>query len=658
MRSWNNGRSRFRLPLLAVVGLLLVPLAVAGLLTWSLGKPEDRLSGVKAAIVNNDEPVEINGQLTPLGRQLSAKLVGDEIESNYSWEFATEQTAAEGLRDGTYVAVVTIPENFSAAATSFSGDPAQAKRATIDVTTGDRGRLADETISRVVTTTAANLLGQQLTTTYLDNVYVGFNTLGDKLGEAADGATSLADGAKQLVGGTDQLSSGADQLAHGSRSLANGLGALDDGAAQLAQGTGGLSDGLAAMREQTAKLPQQAATLADVSAQEAQGVQQLNTGLQGLAQSLEESAKECPVGVLPSCQKLAGQAAAARALSDGAGQVQQASQGVAGGLDALAGRAQGSGGGLPALSQGIDQLAGGAAQLAGGAAQLDDGATKLADGLSQTRGGADQLAGGAEQLAGGVRGIADGARQLGDGSGQLSSGLGQAVDQLPTYPDGDRDKLAQAVANPVTTANGTSLGFGSSGPSLYAVLALWIGALATFLVLRPLPERVLGSTRSSFRLTARQFALPAGIAAVQGLLVTAVVGVAQDLSVGQWFGCAALLVLTAVAFTAVNHALAAFGGIGRFGAMLVALLMLAGGFVAAVPAALRAVSWVLPTAPAQDALRAVVEGIAPSGGLIAALVAWALSGLVVTFLAIERGRTVRATRLRPNHALRGDLGTT
>lgn len=648
MRSWKNGR--FRLPLLPLLGLLLVPLAIAGLLTWSLGKPEDRLGSVKAAIVNNDEPVEINGQLTPLGRQLSAKLVGDEIESNYDWEFATPQTAAEGLQDGTYAAVVTIPENFSAAATSFSGDPAQATRATIDVTTGDRSRLADEAISRVVTATAANLLGQQLTTTYLDNVYVGFNTLGDKLGEAADGATSLADGAKQLAGGTDQLSTGADQLAKGSRSLADGLGALDSGAAQLAQGAGGLSDGLAAMRDQTSKLPQQAATLADVSAQEAQGVAQLNTGLQGLAQSLEQSAEECPIDVLPMCQKLAGQAAAAKALSDGAGQVQQASRGVSGGLAALAGRTPGSGGGLPALSQGIDQLA-------GGAAQLDEGAAKLAGGLSQTRGGADQLADGADQLAGGVQGIADGARQLGDGSGQLSSGLDQAVDQLPSYPDGDRDKLAKAVANPVTTADGTTLGFGSSGPSLYAVLALWIGAIATFLVLRPLPERVLGSTRSSFRLTARQFALPAGIAAVQGLLVTAIVGIAQDLAVGQWFGCAALLVLTAVAFTAVNHALAALGGVGRFGAMLVAVLALAGGFVAAVPAALGQISSVLPTAPAQDGLRAVVEGTAPSGGVVLGLIAWALSGLVVTFLAIERGRTVRATSLRPSHALRGDLGT-
>ena len=40
-----------------LAGLLLVPLAIAGLLTWALGKPEQRLPDVKAAVVNNDKPV-------------------------------------------------------------------------------------------------------------------------------------------------------------------------------------------------------------------------------------------------------------------------------------------------------------------------------------------------------------------------------------------------------------------------------------------------------------------------------------------------------------------------------------------------------------------------------------------------------------------------
>ena len=642
-----NRRSARRSRLWAVLGLLLVPLTIAGVLTWALGSPGERLGDVKAAIVNNDEPVEVDGQLVPLGRQLSAKLVGDEIESNYTWEFATPETAEEGLENGTYAAVVTIPENFSAAATSFSGDPSEAERATIDVQTSERSRFADVAISRMVTATATDLLSEQLTTTYLDNIYVGFNTMGDKLGEAAEGAVSLADGAKELAGGTRQLADGAGELANGAQELANGLGALDDGAGQLAEGTSGLADGLAQMKEQTAQLPQQTATLADVSTQQAEGVQQLSTALDGMAQELQAMSEQCPPGVVEMCNKLMVQAMTAQELSKGAGQLVQASEGVSTGLDALAGRTPESGGGLPAL-------AGGISQLADGAAQLDDGASQLADGVSQTHDGATQLASGAQELASGMRQAADGAAQLGDGSGQLSSGLEQATGQLPNYSEQDRDKLAKTVANPVVTAESTPLGFGATGPVLYAVLALWAGAMATFLALRAVPKQALESTKSTLRLLLSHLRLPAVVAVVQGLVVTTVFGLSQELDPEQWLSCAGLLVLTALAFTAVNQALAALGGVGRFAAMLVGLVVLATGFIAAVPSLLEEVAAVLPVGPVQDALRAVALGEAPSGGAIAALLVWAVCGLAVSYLAVERARTVKADRLRG--ALRGSPG--
>ena len=64
----------------------------------------------------------------PLGRQLTAGLVegnGNEDE-NLNWVISNTEDAAAGLADGTFRAVVTIPENFSAAATS-TADPATAR---------------------------------------------------------------------------------------------------------------------------------------------------------------------------------------------------------------------------------------------------------------------------------------------------------------------------------------------------------------------------------------------------------------------------------------------------------------------------------------------------------------------------------------------------
>ncbi|WJL96439.1 YhgE/Pip family protein [Microbacterium sp. ET2] len=222
---------------LTILGVLLLPVIVGGILVAALYNPTERLDQLNAAIVNDDEPVEINGQTVPLGRQLSAGLVegSDDLESNLTWTISNEDDAAEGLADGTYAAVVTIPSNFSAAATSTQPGETP-EQATIEVTTPPDSRVVDDAITAQVTTTAASLVGQQLSETYLENVFLGFTTLGEQLGEAADGADQLADGAGQLA-------DGASQAADGAAALPGGISELGSGASQLATGATGLSQG-------------------------------------------------------------------------------------------------------------------------------------------------------------------------------------------------------------------------------------------------------------------------------------------------------------------------------------------------------------------------------------------------------------------------------
>ena len=611
--------------LLPVLGVLLVPLAIAGLLTWSLAAPQERVHQVKAAVVNEDEPVTLNGQLVPLGRQLTAKLAGDEIPGNYAWEITDRAQADQGLRDGTYAAVVTVPKNFSRAATSFSGDPAKTQKARVDVATSDHDQVADSEISKRVTNSAASLLGNQLTRTYLDNIYVGFNTLHDQLGQAADGAGRLA-------GGNHQLADGAGQLARGAHALSGGLGQLDAGAEKLTTGSGALASGLDQVRERTAQLPQQTATLADVAGKGDQGTRQMSAELGNLARGLDQASAQCPPGILPVCNQLLEQKIRAQLLAQNSGKLTQATGGVSQGLSMMAGQAPGSGGGLPAL-------AGGIGQLAGGADQLHTGMQQFQGGLGQAAGGQAKLAGGADQLA-------DGGQQLAGGADQLHDGLGQAVDKLPTYPDATRGQLAGTVANPVVASSAADSGSGSSGVSLFAALALWIGALATFVAVRALPARALESTRSSFALAMRHFALPGGLAVAQGVLVTGVIGLSQDLSAGEWAACGGLSVLAALSFTAVNQALVgALRGAGRFLAMLVAVVAVAAGFVAAVPGGIQQAAAAVPTGPATEALRAVLAGQTQVVGSVALLLVWGVAALAVTVLAVERQRAVRSVNM-------------
>ncbi len=195
-----RARSRRPVTWLTVLGVLLLPVLIGGILLTALYDPTERLGNVRAAIVNNDEPVTINGQTAPLGRQLTAGLVegSSDVPSNLDWVISNTDDAASGLADGTYDAVITIPQNFSAAATSTAPGKTPEK-ATIQVQTAPDGRVVDGAITATITQTAASVFGSAVSQQYLTNVLMGFTTLHDQLGEAADGADQLASGAQQAL---------------------------------------------------------------------------------------------------------------------------------------------------------------------------------------------------------------------------------------------------------------------------------------------------------------------------------------------------------------------------------------------------------------------------------------------------------------------------
>lgn len=497
-------RTRARKPIgwLTIVGLVLLPVVIGGVLIAALHNPTERLENMTAAIVNDDDPVTIDGQLTPLGRQLAAGLVegSDDLDSNLTWVLSNDEDAADGLADGTYQAVVTIPENFSKAALSpaqeLAGDSDEsAEQAMIDVETAPNALIIDDAITSQLADAAAGSMGSALSESTMSNLLVGFGTMGDQLGEAADGARQLADGADDAEDGADQLGDGADQLADGvgqlgdgvsqladgagsastgaqelaggARDLADGVPALTDGASGLSDGASGLADGidqvkdgvtgdggLASGAEQLADGVDQLAAgvngdgtaqnpgLAEGASGLAQGVDGLSAGLNGdgsvenpgLANALTGLAANCATSGASGgfCDQLAQVAQGAAPLADGA------KQSAAGAHDLADGTAD--------LSAGLAPLAAGAHGLADGATQLGDNLPQLSDGAHQLATGASQLADGATQLGDGAGALASGASGLADGVGQLATGIGQAAANVPRLEDG-ATQVADGVAD-------------------------------------------------------------------------------------------------------------------------------------------------------------------------------------------------------------------
>lgn len=678
-------RSRSRRPVtwLTLIGVLLLPAVIGGILVGALYNPTDRLDNITAAIVNDDKAVELNGQLVPLGRQLTGGLVkgADDQPSNIDWVISNDDDAAAGLADGTYTAVVTIPENFTAA--SLSTRPGETpEKATIGVQTAPDARVVDGAITAQLASTASSVFGSTLSSQYLKNVFLGFTSLSDQLGTAASGAHQLADGASQaatgagsLRDGLGQLSSGASQLADGAGQLAAGTGPLADGVGQLATGATALAggtrdaaagvdklaggaDGIAAGNQQLATqinglADQIPPGFADDAAALSKAAPQVNQALVDAAAALQKAADEC-TGTPEQCEALSTAAAEAKKalpqatetvtkIGNLAGQASQlpagiraiaaANQQLADGATGLAGGAREAASGLTTIAGGIDGLSGGATKIADGTRQLGTGAAALSSGASQVASGISGAETGAAQLT-------DGVSQVATGTGSLADGLDKAVAQLPTYTDAQATNLADVVADPVSATGTSDSLFGLAAVPLLAMAVLWFGGLASFVAFQAVSARALTSRRPSALVALRGFAPAALVGAVQGLLVAGVVQIASKYDWSDWALFALVCVAAGIAFAAVHQALVAlFGGAGRWIAAVIGALALGASIVSTVPPALAAAASLLPTAPAYDAM---LGALSSSGGVaagVAGFVVWAVLSLLVTTLVVVRRRT-------------------
>lgn len=686
-----------------LLGLVLVPLLVAGGFLVAGMNSDSRLRSVQAAVVNLDEPVTVEGQYIPLGRQLTANLVDSDRVENLDWTLATEAEARAGLATGAYAAMVLIPENFSAAATSYAKEANEAERATIELATSPVAGVADATLGKAVALAAASSLNETLTSTYLENIYVGFNDLGEQFTTMADAAAELSDGTTKLASGIGDASDGTQQLYTGARQLANGLGTMKsqtsalpsqtkklaggvsdyvDGANQLAQqtidslpgqvqlaggikqlsqGATGISAGLGAYQDQMSKLGTNEAVVKPATAAAIPAAKQAAEAnvkcqtfspdpmLQAQMCAIFEAGRDAGAQVGASVGVTVGVSAGGTAAAAGldakdpsTGQsLKSGAASLAGGLDQLNTQVQGSLPDVEATTEQLKQLIAGGKQLSSGTKKLADGMPELTSGIAKVAGGANSLADGVDSLGAGLISAASGADKLADGMSEFADGIAEGKDKLPSYTKSERQNLAEVVASPVSTEGLEGLADPNVGwISLLAVVALWLGALATYTVVRAVARGLLGSAESTPKLIAGALLPGVAVVGVQAVLLGALVHVGLGLNWPKTFAVTGVLLVAAAAFAVLNHALVALlGGFGRLLAVVFAVVTTASTVVAAAPGVLTALRPFSPLTPALDAVRAVITESSGAAASTWLMVGWLLIGLLASSVAIARKRT-------------------
>lgn len=280
--------------LLPVVAIVLTGLA-GGVVLWTLQGRQTSGPILPVAIVNSDKPVTTGSgkdqKTVAAGRQVAAGLTQPDAadQTPLSWQIVDRKDADKGLADGSFYAVLTIPENFSSSVTSTSG--AKPKEAELKLVSNDASSLAVATIAQLAAGQAAATLGKQVTSSFTDNTLQSLTSIHTSLTSSAQSAHQVDDSAHQLASSSKKLDSSSQSLAKGAASLHAGTESLVAGLKKLDTGAQNAADGAERTAAGAKKVAKGAGSLADGADQSAAGAKKLATGADRLAKSARSLAR-------------------------------------------------------------------------------------------------------------------------------------------------------------------------------------------------------------------------------------------------------------------------------------------------------------------------------------------------------------------------------
>ncbi|MBM7825248.1 putative membrane protein [Arcanobacterium pluranimalium] len=505
---------------------------------------------------------------------------------------------------------------------------------------------------------------------------------------ANDGSAALHNGTTQLLGKVKMLADGTKQLYYGvhgvpgdssNPGLQPSLTQANAGAQKLAAGAKTLADGLSAM--QTNSLDTLIAALENgdpltkqiaeakfraAIAQTTQGAQQLSDGLNGTAQtpglapSLAAMSSAVDSKLVPGVDQLyAGTnsttsenlVTAVTKLDAGAGSLNT-------GLAKLLGGAQTFGQKLSELSSGAQALNQGSVELNTGLGKLSTGAQKAEDATGQLAQGSEKLRDGSQILADGATQLADGSKRAADGAGELANKLAEGAAKIPAASSDLVKVQASTISQPIALENHNNNpadSWGEGFAPFFMSLALWVGSLITWLLLRPLPSRLMLTSAPSWRIVASVLQPAAAILTGQVLIMLGVMHWAVGVNYTHALGTIAFSMLIGITFLTMQHAIQAVFGAAPGKLIAIVLLMLqlasAGGTypVDVTPRFFQVVHPWMPMTYAVDGLRETITGGVETrlGVAIVVLGSVTLASVVISNIATTRRRVWNVNTLHP-----------
>ncbi|MDF3282433.1 YhgE/Pip domain-containing protein [Gordonia sp. N1V] len=634
---------RGRMPRLALIVIILMPLMYGALYLWAFWNPFDAVNKIPVALVNSDQGATVQGQPLKAGDQVVQGLVDSKQLDLHE---VSAQEAADGVAGGKYYFSITLPEDFSEAVSSpASGN---ARSAQLVFTYNDATNYLATVMGQDAAEQVVNQVGAQVGAQTFDIVLQDVTKLMPKLAQVQSGVNQLNTGMKQANTGAHELSTNLVTAKDGAGQLAAGLGELNstvDSATtpilNALNGSSGLSP---------AEL---SATATRLAANTGAVTTQLNAAAQ--TQSQAYNALGAVIGQLrtssdPNVRALAGSLAPVQDFLGNQGLGPTASNQltqVRGDANLLSAQ----------LSDPNSPLRAVMGLLQSGTLASDIQAARSAAG--ELSSGADQLSSGLVQLSDGANQLASGTTQLTAGTQQLATGVDEGIKAVPQWSQAQKDALAKTLGQPValkeTTLNEAST-FGTGFTPFFFGLALFVGSIIAWMLFKPLQARPIAQGLNSFRVVLASYAPTFFVGFLQAAILYLVVVFAVGLRPSHpWATFGFMLLMVAMFLAMIQMFNALFGlAVGRVVtlAFLMVMLTSAGGIypVPTTTKPFQYIHWVDPMTYTVTGLRqlTVAENVDYRfwGSLAVILVLTAVF-LAVSTLAARRNRQYTMDRLYP-----------
>ena len=507
---WRHLRNN-KILLLSMLVISFIPIMYSGFFLGSIWDPYGQVKNLPVAFVNEDKGAHLNGQMLNIGQSVEQKLKDNH---DLGWEFVTKQQADNGVNDGHFYAVVTVPADFSAKAASITRD--KPEQAVIHYVITPAKNYIGSLVSNQAAEKVKNSVAEQITQAYARGLLENINKLGDGLGMASDGAAQLHDGLTTLQSGVQTYTVSVKKLTTNQRTLANGLAQLSAGSRQLQAGLGQLSNGLPSesqvaqltngMKQLQAGLNQLNASVHNPSPMLVSQQNKVQNDAQVLTQTMQTSLADLSAAgvvlkdlkavasgsgsttiTLPQINQISQALSKTQTISAKASILLEDLQTLTQSLSTQQVQLQT---GVSMLNNGVNHLApntitalNGYNSVRAANNQLLAGSSSLANGLTQAQIGSQQLANGAGLLDSRSGVLTGGVSQLVSGADTLSMKLANATQQIKLQPTGIATQ--QQIANPVkseTTKQGDVPNYGYALAPYVLSLSLFVGALAVNII--------------------------------------------------------------------------------------------------------------------------------------------------------------------------------